>query len=291
MRETDVRMAEALGEKSEQYLSLCNKRFSEDVTFAENSEFYQKAMEDGYIFNPYIHRRWLPSQYIRMKHLAGVYGDESLSRAYARWYKKDFIIRYTIDEVYKLAMLQRRSPEAYKERKQFFTIETVKKILLNHIDWCIYHTSDHTSKFVYHPLWSNHYLGNYITRVQSLVQGRGGIVVSVVYSFSPLMRALETTRAKVATADTYFEIKKALDNFPILGGAVVKDYDDAFEEAFLKAGAYYTIKDAIMFRHKKLVDDSGLQLTGVVAFKELRRLLDNGLGASELEAVYDRMEG
>ena len=45
-----------------------------DDCFGKNSQFYKQEMSDGHIFNPYIHRRWLPAQFRRNIREAGYNG-------------------------------------------------------------------------------------------------------------------------------------------------------------------------------------------------------------------------
>lgn len=289
MRETDKRMAEALGDKREQYLSLSNKKDKPCAIFAENSQFYNQVMEDGYIFNPYIHRRWLPSQYLRWVNIYdGIW--EKIKTNYKIWYQGKDLITYTIDEVYKLAMLQRVSPDAYKERKQFFTIEIVKDILEEYIQYCI----DTTPKLQNNSYFSCHhrvlgFCSKYLSKVKKLSERSGRIIEENMFGYAPLITKLQQALTKVEEADTYFEIKKVLDDFPELTRPQKYVDTDQFDEPFLKAGAYYTIKDAIMFRHKTLVI-GGQKLNGVKAFEKLRDILDNGATAEELHTILCAME-
>ena len=45
-----------------------------DGCFAKNSKFYGQVMKDGHIFNPYMHRRFLPAQFRNNIRSAGYYG-------------------------------------------------------------------------------------------------------------------------------------------------------------------------------------------------------------------------
>ena len=76
-----------------------------DDCFGKNSQFYRQEMSDGHIFNPYIHRRWLPAQFRRNIREAGYNGIYDYVK---RCYNWNYVVRFLKQECWKLAMLQRR---------------------------------------------------------------------------------------------------------------------------------------------------------------------------------------
>ena len=53
--------------------------------FGKNSKFYKQIMADGNIFNPYIHRRFLPAQFRRNIRYAGYGGIREFVRDSYNW--------------------------------------------------------------------------------------------------------------------------------------------------------------------------------------------------------------
>ena len=97
-----------------------------DDCFGKNSQFYKQEMSDGHIFNPYIHRRWLPAQFRRNIREAGYNGIYDYVK---RCYNWNYVVRFLKQECWKLAMLQRRDPEAFRERSVFFKLDDMRVIL------------------------------------------------------------------------------------------------------------------------------------------------------------------
>ena len=112
---------------------LCCVPFNQamDDCFGKNSQFYKQEMADGHIFNPYIHRRWLPAQFRRNIREAGYNGIHDYVK---RCYNWNYVVRFLKQECWKLAMLQRRDPDAFRERSAFFTLHDMQRILAQYID-------------------------------------------------------------------------------------------------------------------------------------------------------------
>ena len=103
----------------------------DDRFFGKHSQFYRQVMADGNIFNPYIHRRFLPAQFRRNVRIAGYNGIHDFVKKSYTW---NYVIRFLKEECAKLAMLERRDREAFVERSQFFTLEDMKVILTQYVD-------------------------------------------------------------------------------------------------------------------------------------------------------------
>lgn len=98
--------------------------------FGKKSKFYKQTMADGYIFNPFIHRRFLPAQFRRNIRAAGYDGIESYVRTHYDW---NYVVRFLREECRKLAMLERRDKEAFTERRRFFTVDDMQAILQDYV--------------------------------------------------------------------------------------------------------------------------------------------------------------
>lgn len=82
---------------------------------AVNSKFYNEIMKDGYVFNPYIHRRWLPTQYLR-------------TRGMALYFFPVRILELLSNEVDSLVKMSKYDSIGFYERSKFFTIDFCKEI-------------------------------------------------------------------------------------------------------------------------------------------------------------------
>ena len=115
-----------------------------DNDWAHNSRFYQAVMCDGNIFNPYIHRRWLPAQFKRLvddiRHSPVLndpncvitkekaldffsYSSEAISK----------LLETTLKEIELLSFLQKRDQLAFAERSLIYSFDRCQKIVLAYI--------------------------------------------------------------------------------------------------------------------------------------------------------------
>lgn len=118
---------EKAGVDTKKYPSLAMQNILgyQGKAFAENSYLYRKIMKDGHVFNPYIHRRWLPYQFMNSVYWVRQYYAETIG--YAKILERELTIgnnvgnwKYMYDkfgkELNALYTLSKRDKKAYKER-------------------------------------------------------------------------------------------------------------------------------------------------------------------------------
>lgn len=118
---------EKAGVDTKKYPSLAMQNILgyQGKAFAENSYLYRKIMEDGHVFNPYIHRRWLPYQFMNAVHWTRQYYAETIG--YVKMLEKELMLGNNVDnwkymydkfgkELNALYTLSKRDKKAYKER-------------------------------------------------------------------------------------------------------------------------------------------------------------------------------
>ena len=275
MREIDKNLKEALNTDFEKYPSL-NPNIVEDGTvIAKNSRFFSQMMEDGYVFNPYIHRRWLPRQYRKLLSDAGM---PVLPRNFHQYIEVHFSNRYWLkfvdDELNKLINLNRYDVKAFKERSQFFTVDIIKKPYVDYVSGFSEQLQKPRSSFfmsiyIYAKCYSYYFLVP-IKYLRTTRTADGTCIYQISNSY---FDKLEDAKSRIENAMVYSEIKAGIEILDDLG--VLKYFhniplnDDIKEEliyAYIKEGAYYTIKDSIMFR-------GGIfrELSGSEGCKELLR--------------------
>lgn len=289
MREVDKKLAEALGEtKAKSYMSLNNNRPA--VVFAEKSKFFKQVMDDGYVFNPYIHRRWLPVQY---NQLVENTGSLTIPEKIAAWYNYGYSIKFVLEEVDKMCTLSKYDRAAFDERKNFFTIETVKSILLNYIvKFESFLPRDKTGvPYFWTNLW-NCYINLDVDQITEFYEGTDWFGMKTikarnVYNVSQFRDRIDLVKKSISEAVSYYEIQKAINMFPQLRLRVRMrcKLDTQFIEGFWKAGAYYSIKHKIMFEKKALPNGK----TGHEAYEEIREMLEEGATAELFHNVYALM--
>lgn len=211
-----------------------------DGCFGKNSRFYGQMMSDGNIFNPYIHRRFLPAQFQRNVRQAGYSGIEKYVRENYGW---NYVTRFLREECEKLAMLQRRDKEAYEERSRFFTLNDMKRILIDY------------SRVVRDVV-------ECAVRRQDAVPDRRGrkpkfyciekIGAVQREHVRPMLYRYEKFPDEVNNCRSYAQLSKLLNGFKFdpLGNHILPA--QLFAKCFIASGAYFTMKHMIMFEGLKL---------------------------------------
>ena len=288
---TEERMQQVLGEDAQQYAALRNKSTYKEAHFAGSSKFYEQIMADGEIFNPYIHRRWLPGQYAHIVECVKIGCPKyNTMEEYFKWmYDTKYCVKYATSEIYKLYILRSYSKKAYTERSKFFTIEVLREILKTWVDNVIDHMNyvllnfNHVPNYLFiydQKIFAEQELTNVI--IDKYIQRKK------VNTYDAYLSDLKTISMHLEKVNNIFDLKKIVDKilrrecsrqipFPLKGAFQVPD---SFYEAFWKSGAYYSIKSKIMTSENS---NAGSDL------KDLRQLLDNGTTAKEFHEIYLKM--
>ena len=163
----------------------------------------------GEVYNPRTARRWISAQFIRLMRQESI--TTSINQVIANFYTYKYSILYTCKEAKLLAHLKDNDPVAFEERKHFFDTYSIADIFMN-------------------------FAKEFQPSLQSLI--------NTAWSYSDL--------AVIAEAIELVIVKRAFDipeGTGMKGGRYFKYHKlaDAFIRSFKKAGAYYTLKNYIMF--------------------------------------------
>lgn len=215
-------------------LLTINLNDENDRIFGQNSRFYGQMMTDGNIFNPYIHRRFIAAQFYR---LVVRHGIDGMRDAVAREYDWKYAIDQVKKECHKLANLERHDRAAFAERSMFFTLDAIVSILFDYvqqvhveIDRAALNASGSRSSAVYI------HKSGYVERSH---------IRPMKYRFTKLA-------ADAAACRSYAELDKLLEAFDFMELNRRIRLPESFVTPFVNAGAFYTLKNAIMFQNKRL---------------------------------------
>lgn len=209
--------------------------------WAMSSRFYDQVMEDGHIFNPYLHRRFVPSQFLRLMKYNNMDARAGIERCYGFVYSMEWLK----EEVRKLVFLQKADPIAFEERKNFLTISDIKDIV------CEY--ANIASVFITKEV------ANYYT---VRVGKSGRIRRSNAEKFISELNQFNNDVQSVITYETMNELLQAHE---VVRASYGTRKPDAFIEAFEKGGAYYTLKHLVMFERLSLNGKSGAEACSELA--------------------------
>lgn len=230
--------------------------------WAKKSQFYGKVMEDGNIFNPYLHRRWLPSHYMNLiKNQPNHSAYKGIQKRYGFMYSIEWLIK----EVDKLVFLQKVDPVAFGERGAFLLNDEIKQIIEDYVK--------KVKEYIETMIATKQYSLNARTKIASLfLSGYGWVKLGKVREI------VEDHQVKeVIIKDTeYLILLNKLDELKDISFcASLKDIfiklkafkwiklphetkkSEIFIDAFMRQGAYYTMKHYILFEGYKLEGKTG----------------------------------
>lgn len=228
--------------------------------FAPNSKLHGTIMADGFIFNPYLHRRFLPANYLTMmNHRQGFEG--CLRENYNFKYSLD----YTRKEVRKLAFLQKNDKAAFAEGSQFFTLNVVKKIM-----------NEYVTKVKTDIVCARKYDENYVVFNNRKYKNESPDLQNI-------LNRLNVFAEQVNGANSYSKMQNILDGFNYIKVHKNTKKSQAFIHAYKKAGAYYTLKHLFMF------EELEWESTPSASLATLRKLLDAGYEGYQFHAMLKEL--
>lgn len=248
-----------------------------DNEWAKNSKYYGTEI-NGYVYNPYLVRRWIEAQFLGLMKRHNLNVDEAIRTEYTYMYS----IEYTLEESKKLAMLEKRDRVAFEERKQLFSLDSVKAIFKDYLADC----SSFLQTNVDYVKNENAYLkinkcpiliGTY---EEAIVDHE--VVKELVKSekLKTMLTDLALTARRIDTAYTYQDVYEIMKHFDLIRLSNDTKKSRRFVECFKKSGAFYTLKNLILFNNC-----SFRGVHGRVAITELNTELRSGSEAYQFYAM------
>lgn len=199
-----------------------------------------QIIEDGYVRNTKLHRRFVMAQMFQMLGYESWDRTESGFDAALRRYGYDYQFKMMLEEIKVLSKLEVRDYDTFKERAIFFTREVVTKTC-----------EDYVEK-----------LKAYIETLK--IYNCKGVPYKKVRGMNIFCEDLDkkiympfhVQISKMRTARNYTELYKILSEF---NRKIIKiSYNTpkcrAWIDAYKGEGAYYTLKNLIMFHHCTIED-------------------------------------
>ena len=202
-----------------------------------NDTIRNQIIADGYVRNTKLHRRFVMAQMFHMLNYVSWNGKESGYNACLRNY---FDYKYTFDmmveEVRVLSKLEDRDHESFMERSHFFTKTVVVEVLHDYVE--------KLKKYV-DTIPDKNCKGIPYKRIK-------GKDIFVADLEKKLYRPIRERIQRVQRANSYGQMYKELNTF--MGFFYIKlPYNTPKSKAWIDAykgeGAYYTIKNLVMFHN------------------------------------------
>lgn len=226
------------------------------VTDAELDELEKSIIENGYIKNTRLYRRWLLAQMCHMLDSRYGYTESLHHHGYMYQWKQ------TIENLRVLSILETKDKECFDERSRWFTRETVAKMLEDHIKV--------VKKFI---------SGLKVRKCKRVpyVRFRGtNIFVSDLQA--KVYNPIEIVIQHVKNAKNYAELYRIVKNAKIHHMPWNTKQSPAWIDAYKGEGAFYAMKNLILFHDCRIVTDSAQVLDKYESMAYINRKADEYKG-------------
>ena len=212
---------------------------------AEDDPIMNQIIENGYVRNSKLHRRWVMAQTFKMLNYKSYSKvetgwDACLRNNYSYQYQFDMML----EEIRVISKLEGKDVETFNERTSFFNYDVVVRVCqhyMSDLKRYIDNLPKHKCKGVPYKSLNGRYGNVFEEDLQKKV-------------YHPMEWLIRTMQSYVKN---YYELYKELKKFMSL--MIKLPYNTAkskvWIDAFKGAGAYYTLKNMTMFHSCKIVDE------------------------------------
>lgn len=205
----------------------------------QNDVVANQIIEDGYVRNTKLHRRFIMAQTFHMLNYKSYDGKyEGYTDYLNLMYGYDYTFKMMLEEIRVLSKLEVKDQESFEERSHFFTKEVVVNVLLDYMD----KLRDYVDK-----LPDRKCKGVPYKRIK-------GVDIFVDDLNKKLYIPMQDRINEVLIAWNYTKMYQALKKF--MNNMIKLPYytpkSKVWVEAFKGEGAYYTLKNLVMFHDCKV---------------------------------------
>lgn len=232
----------------------------------ENDPIFNMIIEDGYVRNTKLHRRFVMAQ---MFHMLNYVSYDKRYSGYndclKRMYGYEYTLKMMMEEIRVLSKLEVRDRESFVERSHFFNKEVVVAVMEDYLE---------KLKVYVEALPDRNCKGIPYKRIKRMDVFNADLGKKI---YAPVRAHIYT----VKYAKNYTEIYRAFEKF-------MRDHIKlSFEtpksrvwiDAYKGAGAYYTLKNLVMFHDCVIYNDDHREvICGLTAINHLNRKLDEYKG-------------
>jgi hypothetical protein len=218
-----------------------------------------QIIEDGYVRNTKLHRRFVMAQMFQGLNYKSYDGRKT---GYNEWVKRHSL-KYAFDmmleEIRVLGKLEERDRETFVERAHFFTKDVIKKTMEDYVVELIKYVETLPVK-------------NCKGVPYKRVKGKNIFVVDLDKKmYAPLRYDIHS----IKYARSYNELYRIVSNF--MRNMIVLPYSTPKSKAWIDAykgeGAFYTLKNLVMFHDCGIITDRGVVVRGMDAVAYLNAKL------------------
>ena len=233
---------------------------------SENDFIRNQIIEDGYVRNTKLFRRFVMAQMFYMLNYSSWGGEyEGYNACLRKQYGYDYTFKMMLEEVRVLSKLETRDRESFEERAHFFSQDVVVAVLEDYMD--------KLKKYV-DKLPSKNCKGVPYKTIK-------GVHIFVDDLHKKVYAPLESYMFRVKYAKNYTEMYRYLCSFN--REKVALPYDTPKSKVWIDAykgnGAYYTLKNLVMFHDCGIITEPySVVVRGTDAVNFLNNKLDEYKG-------------
>ena len=210
----------------------------------ENDPILNQIIEDGYVRNTKLHRRFVMAQMFQMlNYVSYDKEDEGYHACLRRRYGYDYTLKMMIEEVRVLGKLEDRDRESFNERVHFFDRNTIAAVLEDYL------------------VELKKYIENLPVKKCKGVPYKKvkGVNIFVADFDKKIYAPVKKYISRVKYVENYNEIYKVLCNFKknMIRLPYQTNKSKAWIDAYKGEGAFYTLKNLIMFHGCTITDMNG----------------------------------
>lgn len=221
------------------YPMVVSENYDKDTEF-RNDHIANQIISDGYVRNTKLHRRFVMAQMFQMLNYVSYDGyEEGFNACLRNRYGYHYTLTMMLEEVRVLSKLEKRDKESFDERSHFFTKSVVVDVLCDYVEK----------------------LQNYVDSLPTKnckgvpykrIKGQNIFVEDLSKKlFRPMINEIK----KIGLAPDYAVLYNRLSWF--MKDVIKLPYNTPKSKAWIDAykgeGAYYTLKNLIMFHDCKIM--------------------------------------
>lgn len=222
--------------------------YDKNTVFSEDY-IAKQIIADGYVRNTKLHRRFVMAQMFHMLNHVSYDGHEEGFHACLRnRFGYHYTLTMMLEEIRVLSKLENRDKESFNERSHFFTKEVVVDVLCDYVEKL------------------QNYVDNLPTKKCKGVPYKRvkGANIFIDDLSKKLYRPLINKIKYIEFADSYATMYKHLSAF--MRNIVKLPYNTPKSKVWIDTykgeGAYYTLKNLVMFHDCKIYNDYGFPMYG-----------------------------
>jgi len=211
-----------------------------NCTQVKNDPIANQIIEDGYVRNTKLHRRFVMAQMFHMLNYVSYDGSSSgYNECLKRMYGYDYTLKMMTEEVKVLSKLEVRDTESFNERVHFFNKNVVVAVLEDYLDKLKKHID---------ALPNRNCKGVPYKRIKGVNVFNADLDKKI---YAPVRMYIGSIKYARNYKQIYEALEKFMRNYIKLSYKTPKS--KVWIDTFKGEGAYYTLKNLIMFHDCKVL--------------------------------------